>query len=95
MPHFLVPKRDATQQKQSPKPSPYYSRNGWIAPVDCDTIIIPLYHGKGKFLVAGWNPLGRRCVPDKIFNTPRDAQVWIESLDPLTRHVNLQPTSST
>ena len=56
-----------------------------------DTIIInPLYHGKGKFLVAGWNPLGRRCVPDKIFNTPSDAQAWIENLDPLTRHVNFQ-----
>jgi len=78
-------------QKQFPLPSPYYSRNGWIAQVDHDTIILSsLYHGKGKFLVAGWNPLGRRCVPDKIFNTPEDAQAWIESLDPLTRHINFQ-----
>ena len=70
-------------------PSPYFSKNGWIAQVDHDTCVInPLIHDKGKFLVVGWDPLGNRCVAPEIFDDPEAAQNWILSLDPQTQIIN-------
>lgn len=77
-------------------PEPYFSKNGWIAQVDYDNCVInPIIHGKSKFLVVGWNPLGQKCAKQKVFNTDVLAQNWILSLDPQTQKVETEFGSAT
>lgn len=77
-------------------PEPYFSENGWIAQVDYDTCVInPTLHGKGKFLVVGWNALGQKCAKQEVFNTDVLAQDWILSLDSQTQKVETEFGSAT
>lgn len=72
-------------------PEPYLSSNRWIAQIEKDTVIInPLYHGKGKYVVICWNPLGIKSDRFHSFDTPEEAQQWIESLDQHTQHIETE-----
>lgn len=72
-------------------PEPYLSQNRWIAQIEKDTVIInPMYHDKGKYVVICWNPLGIESDRFHLFNTPKDAQEWIESLEQHTQHIKTE-----
>ncbi len=70
-------------------PEPHYSPNRWIAQVMKDNYLIdPMFHNKGKFIALCWNPKGEICGQCKVFNTPEEAQAWIESLDSQTKEID-------
>ncbi|WP_413176522.1 hypothetical protein [Anabaena azotica] len=77
-------------------PEPYLSPNRWIAQIEKDTVIInPMYHGRGKYVVICWNPLGIKSDRFHSFNTPGDAQQWIKSLEQNIQHVETEHGKAT
>lgn len=72
-------------------PEPYLSPNRWIAQIEKDTVIInPMYHSKGKYVVICWNPIGEKSDRFHSFDTPEDAEQWIENLEQHTQHIETE-----
>jgi hypothetical protein len=66
----------------------YYSKNGWVAYIESDRVLIdPMWHDKGKFVVAGWNALGQYQISSQLFDSAELARDWLLSLDSICETV--------